>query len=211
MEVSFVHVEQADTGEPVPKLSQDQIEKMLRSIRETMPAARIVQMTDEDTPEVDGVDEVVRRPFDGFLMPFRLEHLADYPHEEMVILDTDVLVKKSVEHVFADPFDVCLTYRDRPIRSPEGIDITKFCPYNTGVMFSKGRDFWRACFDFLKKMTEVEWRWWGDQLAVAAVADSKAFDVKTLPCSKYNWVPFREDAQSEAYIWHFKGKRKIWM
>jgi hypothetical protein len=173
---------------------------MVESVKDVLKC-HIVQMSDLKTPEVPGVDEVVRLPFKVPLMVYRLRHLWNYPHERMLILDTDVLVKKSVEDVWGD-FDIALTRR--PSEASFGM------PYNTGVMFSQNRSFWGACHDWLV-WQRPEWQaWYGDQRAVARMAGS--YNVKTLSAEEFNWSPNSRNDVSEARFWHFKGAiRKKWM
>ena len=70
---------------------------MVASIRKTMPTARIVQMTDSNTKPVTGVDDVIRKRYDGkYPMPYRLLHLKDFPDADAVFLDTDVVVQRDL-------------------------------------------------------------------------------------------------------------------
>lgn len=186
---------------------------MVASVKATMNLP-VVMMTDEECPEVPGVDEVVRRPYYGLLSKARIDHLRDYPHDEMLVLDTDILVKKSVEHVFDKDFDVAFTKRDRPVRSESGFDITRIYPYNCGVMFSRSPKFWKDCSQFLTDDVPVEYSsWMGEQLSMNVVAESGNYRVHDLPCDLYNFSPAYPDATWEpAYIWHYKGpRRKAWM
>src|SRR5262245_31993897 len=60
---------------------------MVASVRAAMPGARIVQMTDYATKPVTGVDEAIRKRWDGrTLMTYRLEHLKDFPPGDAVFL-----------------------------------------------------------------------------------------------------------------------------
>jgi hypothetical protein len=201
MVVSFFHV-----GD-VPKY----LPAMIKSVREVL-GWPIVQMTDEDCPQLEGVDEVVRRPYYGLLSKCRMDHLADYPHDEMLILDTDILVKRDVSHVFKNDFDVALTKRYRPVRTETGYDMTKIYPYNCGVMFSRSRQFWADCVKFLDEDVPIEYsQWMGEQLSMCVVAESGKHRVFDLPVDEYNWTP-AEVGQScgDARIVHFKGNRKDW-
>ncbi len=200
--VSFFHVGAVPTY----------LQKMVASVRATMPTLPIVQMTDDECPEIAGVDEVVRRPYYGLLSKSRIDHLRDYPHDEMLILDTDIIVKQSVEHVFDVPFDVAFTKRYRTVRSETGYDITRVYPYNCGVMFSRNRRFWKDCADmFVNEFGLDECEWTGEQLSMNVIAERGGYQVKDLSCDLYNWTPTSADETSDAYIWHYKGGRKGWM
>lgn len=188
---------------------------MVASVKKAMPTARIVQMTDTNTKPVTGVDEVIRKRYDGrFLMPYRLLHLKDFPEVDAVFLDTDVVVQKDLVSVFESEFDVGLTIRDEPVVDPEGIDVTVAMPYNTGVMFSRsgGRPFWEAAYRHCMTFSDYEKEWWGDQLSVKAIADNTALKLKKFPCSLYNYTPKEVDEDvSNKFIVHYKGARKEWM
>jgi hypothetical protein len=127
----------------------------------------------------------------------------------MLIVDTDVIAKRSVNDVWAEPFDVALTYRDYGvIDGPDEIA----CPVNTGVMFSRSNDFWAECYCWLASQPENLHRWYGDQKAVAQIASNGDYRVLPLPCDTYNWSPNSRDDHSEARLWHYKGAiRKKWI
>ena len=179
---------------------------MVASVREHLPNARIVQMSDPDTDAI--VDEVIRKPYDGRMMTFRLDHLADFPHETMLILDDDCIVKGNLSHVFGHVFDVALTLRTGPLYY-EKINMTESCPYNTGVMFSRGGKFWKRAAEVCHRLPDRLQRWWGDQMAVAVTAQKGGFRVRELD-THYNWTPKERDDTSDALIWHYKGTRKEW-
>jgi hypothetical protein len=106
---------------------------MVASVRAAMPGARIVQMTDTETKPVTGVDDVIRKRYDGrFLMPYRLLHLKDFPPSDAVFLDTDVIVQQDLTSIFAEDFDIALTRRYKPVRDLHGYDLAGEMPYNTG-------------------------------------------------------------------------------
>jgi len=85
-------------------------------------------------------------------------------------------------------------------------------PYNTGVMFSRSKSFWVDCLDWLRDKPESLQQWYGDQYAVAAIAGNGSYQVKELPCDKFNWSPNSREDTSDARIWHYKGAvRKKWM
>ena len=197
-------------------------EVMVRSVRLAMPQARIVQFTDEATPAVAGVDEVIRRPVsDDELMIARLEHLANFEHREAVFLDTDIIVRRDLAEVFSLPFDVALTRRygelvvaeDDPFRRhfPSG-NLIDYMPYNAGVMFSRTQDFWVDCLKACEAMHANFRRWYGDQMALKAVVDREYYAVYELAEPLLNYAPeHATDFPEDALILHFKGGRKAWM
>lgn len=188
---------------------------MVASVRKAMPTARVVQMTDADTKPVIGVDDVIRKRYDGkYPMPYRLLHLKDFPDADAVFLDTDVVVQKDLAPIFENEFDIGLTIRDQPVFDPDGIDVTIAMPYNTGVMFSRasGRPFWEAAYRHCLTFSDFEKKWWGDQLSIKAVADTTSLKLKTFPCDLYNYTPNNpEEDVKEKFVVHYKGTRKLWM
>lgn len=188
---------------------------MVASVKRVMPAAKIVQMTDYDTKPVTGVDEVIRKRYDGrFLMPYRMLHLQEFPESRAIFLDTDIVVRKDLTPIFDEDFDIGLTIRLEPIIDPNGVDVTKAMPYNTGVMFSKqaGKPFWAEAHQYCLSLPLEKREWWGDQLSVKAVADKTSLKVKTFPCDLYNYTPASENEDlSDKFVVHYKGRRKEWM
>lgn len=179
--------------------------KMLASVREHLPGWRIVQLSDMETAKLEEADEIVRLPMTGMRM--RIEHLATLPHERLISLDTDVLLKADISWVFdKSPFDVALTVRDGDVRDQAGRNLSYVMPYNCGVMFSRGNDFWRDCAKVYPKED-----WWGEQIAVKQVADSGYYRVLRLPCGRFNFTPSATTDLSDALVWHYKGNRKEMM
>lgn len=169
----------------------------------------IVQMSDLHTPKVEGVDEVIRLPFRIPLMPYRLKHLASFPHTDLLIIDTDVIAMAPVDEVWAQPFDVALTKRDHSLHDGA---VSLDMPYNTGVMFSRSQAFWQEGYEWLMSQSAERQRWYGDQLAVAEVAKRGTCKVLDLPCDDYNWSPNSRSDTSNAKFWHYKGAiRKKWI
>jgi hypothetical protein len=202
--VCFLHV---GADQAIPSL-------MVGSVKAAMPGAEIVQMTDQATPAVPGVDSVVRQDWDGKkLMIYRLAHLAALGRAAYVILDTDVVVQRSLEPVFEQAFDVALTVRHEAVKTLDKTkNLTPEMPYNTGVMFSREPRFWKAALECCRGLHEKQHDWWGDQLSVKAVADSGRFNVLELPCDVYNYSPRTEDeGLEERHAVHYKGARKVWM
>jgi len=142
------------------------------------------------TEQVKGVTSVIRKPYDGHLMTFRMQHLAEL-EGNWITLDTDVLVLKDLREVFTKgyAFDVALTRRYGKILDEDGLDIVAYMPYNTGVMFSSNKQFWKDAYKALLRMPESAHKWWGDQLSVRLAADSGKFSVLELDCDTYNYTP----------------------
>ena len=183
---------------------------MVQSVLKAMPGAEIIQLTDEVTPQVKGVHSVIRKPYDGFLMTFRMQHLAALKFD-WITLDTDVIVLKDLSPVMAKDFDIALTKRRGKILDEDGTDIVAYMPYNTGVMFSKNPQFWENAYKTLLGMPESAHKWWGDQLSVRLAADSARYTILELDCDTYNYPPKSADDNKDCFVRHYKGKRKEWM
>jgi len=170
----------------------------------------LVQMTDERTAAVPGVDTVLRLAWDGErLMTYRLQHLAALGGQALIV-DTDVVFMRDVRHVWEQVFDVALTRRAGPALDPNGVDLAEVMPYNTGVMFSRSQAFWQRCHELCLGFPPEVQRWYGDQYAVRFAAPG--FEVLELAVDPYNYSPAsREEDVSERYVVHYKGPRKEWM
>jgi len=183
------------------------------SVKDAMPDARIVQFTNMDTLDLREVDEVVRKPPRNMgLMESRMEHYATYPHEQMLLIDPDIIVQADVWDVFDEPFDVALTDRGGKALVLNGKDVSIVMPYNLGAAFSTGNQFWRRCLVEMRGMSKVDRDWFGDQIAVGRVARAKIFQIKVLDLQQYNYTPkTKEEDVSSKFLVHYKGKRKAWM
>ncbi len=187
---------------------------MVASVKAAMPGAEVVQMTDQATSAVPGVDSVIRQDWDGKkLMIYRLAHLAALERTACVLVDTDVVVQRSLAPVFERAFDVALTVRHEPVRTLDKTkDLAPEMPYNTGVMFSREPRFWKAALERCRALPEKQHDWWGDQVSVKQVADTGQFNVLELPCEVYNYSPSTESEDvGERHVVHYKGARKVWM
>lgn len=191
---------------------QHYAESMVASLK-AVHGCEVVQMTDLRSDPVPGVDQVVRLPFRVPLMLYRLKHLLSFPHDELLIVDTDVIAKLPVEDLWEYPFDVALTLRDHgELYNGDGADIGGEMPFNTGVMFSRSQQFWEDCYHWLERQSPELQNWYGDQKAVAQIAHRPQYLVQVLPCSEFNWAPNSRNDCSEARFWHYKGAiRKKWI
>lgn len=184
---------------------------MVESIKDVY-GCKVVQLSDLGTQPIDGVDEVIRRPFRIPLMLYRLKHLALLPVGDTLIVDTDVIAKKPID-LWSRDFDVVLTRREAgKLVNDAGIDMAPDMPFNTGVMLCRNPKFWTDCWEWLAKQADPLHHWYGDQYAVSAIANRDTYDVLQVPCSRYNWSPNSREDISDAYFWHYKGAvRKKWI
>jgi hypothetical protein len=207
MIVAFMHVDVLG-NEVSRKLAQI----MVRSVREAMPSADIVQLTDTNTLPLAGVHACIHRRMEfPWLMLYRLDHFRNLPHERAMFIDTDAVVQKDTEVVFERPFDVALTRRTGVILV-DGKNIVPEMPYNSGVMFSRGQAFWNDCYEYCATLPNEQKHWYGDQMTLKVLVDRGKHNVLELSCNEFNYSPSQElEDVSGKYVVHYKGKRKKWM
>ncbi len=202
------------------------------------PRARRILLTDERTtvPENLHAHAVVRVPIDaGRLMYERMRaqelYLAERPvGRATVFMDVDVVPNRDPAGIFAEEFDVGLTWRG---------DVPD-APINGGLIFvgpgAAGRDFFREtrrCYDALAAdarlapLADRDLRaWWGDQFALAAMLGYRRLGedpprairvggvrLRLFPCADYNFTPepgqtYAADFLAGRWFLHFKGNRK---
>jgi hypothetical protein len=205
------------------------------SARLRAPHARTLLLTDEATRVPEGIDEVVREPIDrNRLMYERMRVQSRFlqrrdPGRATVFTDSDVVVNLDPAPIFAEDFDVGLTWRTG---LPDA-------PFNGGMIFvapgeAGARFFAEAirCYDALaddaarKAVFPQDLRaWWGDQFALAAMVGYREFGERTgegirvngvrvrfFPCETHNFTMEGGNHEVAAlrrkYFIHFKGNRK---
>jgi hypothetical protein len=202
------------------------------------PQARRILLTDEATqvPGALPVHEVRRFPMDrSRLMYERMRAQAAYLRDRptgrcSILLDSDVVVNREPSAVFAEAFDVGLTWRPEIGHAPFNGGVIFIAQGNAGLAFF-GRTL--ACYDALAADARVASRfphdlraWWGDQLALAAMVGYREFaanrgagvrvegvTVRFFACSEYNFVPkpgvtYPAEVLRAKFFVHFKGNRK---
>lgn len=191
---------------------------LIASIRSAMPGVPIAQITDSTTLAAPGVDEVFRMP----PAPMSVARPDSYRRlrGEWLFLDTDIIVRGDVRHVFDSKFDVAFADRNWIHMEPTP-KLTAKMPYNAGVAFSRNPAFWEATLEAVHAGGEKwETSFMGDQLAIAVAAGwrkgerrSEPFQVLELPGMRYNYPPSgpKDPGIANALIVHYKGPRKAWM
>lgn len=183
---------------------------MLRSVRKHMPSVEVVQLTDEKSPAVYGVNEVRRLP-DAPRDVQRVEHLCRC-EGDWVFVDTDVLFQRDVSGVFdyhwtARDWDIGLCDRDGClVEGEDELEFIKATPYNLGVIFSRSRAFWRATKEKLLAMSPERQDWLGIQFGACEVIADGWHGLYILPGKFYNYAPHdTKDEAKDASIVHYKG------
>ena len=202
------------------------------------PKARRILLTDEKTAVPDSlpVERVMRFPIDPERLMFERMRVQELylrerdPARASVMMDSDVVVNADPAGVFAETFDIGLTWR------PEFAD----APFNGGMIYvpeGKGGHAFivkaLACYEAFSAVPAVARpyarslkAWWGDQFALALLVGYRAYAERTsdtlgvdglrvrlFPCSDYNFTIeagrnySREELRSKRFI-HFKGNRK---
>jgi len=196
-------------------ISREVAQIMVASVKHAMPGAKVTQLTDYGTKPILGVDDVIRKHWNGqHLMPYRFLHMKDFPLARTIFLDYDIVVQKDLGILFEDEFDVALTLRDDEDLSKRPM-MREAMPYNTGVMLSRasGRPFWEEAHRMCLGMPDEVQGWYGDQVAIKTLAESSTLKIKTYPGTLYNYSPglYDEDV-SDKFVLHYKGqRRKAWM
>lgn len=176
---------------------------MIWAVRKHMPDVPIFQLTDEDTPEIEGAKAIRLHNDFEHLTLFRMRHLS-LLEGDVLCLDTDVIVQADLQPVFSFDFDVALTRRDHKVVDPDGRDLAKLMPYNTGVTFQRNGKFWAECLEAVK---DCGFGWYSDQLAAAKM--DRFYRVLKLNCDNFNHKPQSQDEDISArYAVHYKGKSR---
>jgi len=185
---------------------QDYPAIMVRSVKETMNC-HLVQFSDEGTPRIDGVDECIVYRTTGPIPLFRLQCWGYGPYKEAVHLDTDVVVKQDLSHVFEQDFEYAFTARHGASKKFNGWGTM---PYNIGVQFARGQELYREALEWTKPLTfNQQADILCDQAAICAVAHK--YRITELPIDVYNWTPSGKGQEHRAKVIHYKGNRKEWM
>jgi hypothetical protein len=202
------------------------------------PNARRILLTDEDTLVPEGIHahEIIRYPLNREWpmyerMRMQERYLSTRPMgRATVFMDVDIVTGRDPMEIFAEDFDIGLTWR------PEFPD----APINGGLILAGPGDAARLffqetlrCYDALaadSRLTPLWERdlraWWGDQFALIHMigyhdfmkrsANGIAIDglrIRLFPCAEYNFTPepgvnYTAAFLASRHFLHFKGNRK---
>ncbi|MBL8752514.1 MAG: hypothetical protein JNK15_04360 [Planctomycetes bacterium] len=207
------------------------LDMLFRSARLFHRGARCTLLTTRDT-HVTGIRVPFRRldqPVDhGRLMLSRsLAQLACVEANDfarpLVLLDSDILMNGSLQPLFAEDFDVALTWR-----------FNKTMPINGGLIVlhnhrpDVARAFYRRFLQCYQERHAVgdNAGWYGDQLALQELVgldwkqaaaqpriERDGVRIRLLPCDTWNFSPDNQLAAignglPDKLVLHFKGQRK---
>ncbi len=207
------------------------LDQLFRSARMFHRGARCTLLTTKAT-HVHGVGGPVRRldlPVDHsrLMLSRSLAQLACVEASDfarpLVLLDSDILLRGSMQPLFAEDFDVALTWR-----------INKTMPINGGLIVlhnrrpEVGKAFYRRFLDAYRQRhaTGDNAGWYGDQLALQelvgipyreihkhTLVERDGCRIRLLPCEVWNFSPDNQlaaiaDGLPDKLVLHFKGQRK---
>ncbi len=207
------------------------IATMFKSVRLFHPGCKCIVLTDNNTDNFPMASECEIKRFDIdprkiilSRLIAQIEYLKKYAvHEDVLFLDSDIIVNANLEHVFNQDFDIAVTFRE----SKKGM------PVNGGMLFVSGRRKERS-LAFFERVYAIYMNtyahhdvWWGDQFALRdalnlrdftanTVVDADGVRVLLLSCDEYNYHP-PESYRSilvelkNKKVLHFKDMRKKMM
>lgn len=200
---------------------------LVQSIHRLMPDAEIIQCSDSDTAEVEGVSHVSRTEGDiANLMTFRLEAFMllelDRP---AAYIDSDMLMTRAFDPALEiGPVDALCCRRSFDTTMPfnttlRGMNMTEHEGKTMGMAYpilacftvTAGNWFWTECQETLAHMDPQYHRWYGDQEAMREVYGAGKLDIRTIKESDCACLPEHLLGGQPPLFVHFKGKRKAEM
>jgi hypothetical protein len=165
-------------------------------------------MTDYRTKRLNGVDEVIRRSYNGHIMHFFIDCFASIGDREFIAIADDVMLCDSPADALEGDYDVVICKYDDPISK------TRHKRYTNGFVVVRNMDFYPDCLSEYNRIAKNDSSlldWWGDLDCMENVIDSGKYRVKFLPESKYCVITRKEEG-SHAVLRHYYGNlRKLWM
>lgn len=209
--VVFPHIEgHWDTEDCA--LQRDLAQIMAASVRKTMPGVPVKMITDTKTPAIEGID-VFRVSTDGYgeFIPW-LCHACSLIKGEVLYLDSDVVVQRDLRPLLNIPADLVLPYRGMKVVDGH------MQPFIFGCVAYKTPAIWTEFVERVQKMPKNERMWYGSQIAAFEMWMEEnngrgKWTIVPIPRDTYNYTPkSAEDMNPEAWVLHYKGKkRKEWM
>lgn len=209
--VAFPHLE-GHWSEENTKLQRDLARIMVASVRRTMPGIKVLMITDDKTPAIEGI-EPIRISTHGFadFIPW-LCHCKSLLEGEVLYLDSDVVVQRDLRPLFNVIGDVVL-----PNRGPKIVD-GRMQPFIFGVVAYRTAAFWAEVRDRVLAMEKVDRAWYGSQIATFEMWMEEQngrgkWKIVSVPRDIYNYTPKEaNEAPEDKWALHYKGKkRKAWM
>lgn len=200
----------ADTRDELSALYTPLAEGLVENLRSVFPQETIAMVTDDGTPAVKGVHQVLRVERNAPLMVWRLKahQMAHSMADEIMFVEPDVRFNENVMYAFPKECDVCVTTREQEVMLENERRNT---PFTLGMTFSRNAEFWREAKIICQTLDARDQIWFGDMLAIAEVIQGGKFKVEMLDGSVYNHVVNNPAAKTSAKVLHYKGKRKTFL
>ncbi len=183
-------------------------EMMIASLKKFMTDAKIIQLSNMDFEEAEGIDECIRTPLTGDFIDWSFDSFISVLSrgENVLAIGTDVLLKDDVSDVFNEDFDVAACkypLRDRT----DGVycgDVNFFKP--------NGLKFIQDVAHYYRTTPQIRDGWEGGQTAFRDVLSKGEYNFLELDYEVYCNTPesTHEDVD-KAKILHFRGRRKVFM
>ena len=206
----FLHIGQND----FPKY-------LVASIREHMPAAEIIQCSDDRAQEISGIDRLFRlKDYDGKLMTFRLRAFAELELlKEAIYLDTDILLLRSFntrELIPESTVGLCRRhfYRNDLMNMQFGnLLFTEFksktvddvFPYIASFTITPDYSFWRKASECLLNLEARYHYWFGDQEAIKRLRAEELIAFSDVSEAVVSCLPEFLSKVANPLAVHFKG------
>ncbi len=197
---------------------------LVRSIRLAFGSDMdIVQLSDRETPEIDGVTIHRKMKLSSRIMVARLEAYASLDIKEPTLfLDADMLVARKFDLPPLQTNEVGVTPRtDRseinwryPFEFPEfkGRYFIDEMPYIYSFVYTNSEILFVRQLNQLRKLPKRFQEWYGDQVTLKRELDSnrfirREFNIETHNRTVRSFIEFREIMASEpdVCLLHFKG------
>jgi hypothetical protein len=183
-------------------------ELSIASVRQHMPNAEIIHLTDDVTPALPGADTVLRftATTNGVRENYwkRYWNAASHLTGETVLLGTDSIFRRDITSVFDGYFDVALPHiADKKWR------------YDAGTIFSRSPELYkRLAASPISNMSNAALF---ENDVVTFLAEfhriSATHQIVEISGEKYSFVPAsaNDAGIKKASIVHYRGPRKKWM
>ena len=198
------------------------------SLRKSNPNSNIIQITDDISNKINGIDDIIIHSFDSNKFMFdRLNSqiLTLKKFGPTIFLDTDMIVVKNLYeiHKLLFKFDLIISKRSKNFMLKESYNdlqfpefrkklVNEIMPYNGGFVACKNIESLELVQKYYLILNENYFKWFGDQIAIKRAIDEKKFLTKIVKEEIYNYSPVNYmDFKKEVAIYHFKGGKKEWI
>jgi len=210
--------------------SNDCADILVKSIKKNNSNCRIIQVSTKKDRGVIGVNEKLIFDFKlATLMLNRLESqiIIVKKYGPTVFLDSDMLVNKDLSGVFKllKKNDLIFTTRKNnfylndtffnsehgiPIKFPEFTNktINEVMPYNAGFIGASNISALEKLLHICSKLSSKFHYWYGDQIALKKIYDSKEFKISVLNSNYNHNVKDISNYEKNICVYHFKGRFK---